>query len=83
MENTLSMVEDVIDMQENNLNENRQQYQDWEKDINQELNSQNAQYKELILKFVESYFLHSKNHFEQAENFIKKTLVLWLIRPET
>ena len=45
LENTLSMVEERLAVQEKNLNETRQQYQDWEKNMNQELDSQKDQYK--------------------------------------
>ena len=42
MENILSMVENVIEIYKKNLNKTNQQYQDWEKNMKQELNSKNA-----------------------------------------
>ena len=40
LENTLSMVEEGLAVQEKNLNETRQQYQNWEQNMNRELDSQ-------------------------------------------
>ena len=67
LENTLTMVEEGIAVQEKNLNETRKQYQDWEQNMNRELNSQKEQYKVIVLRISESYFPESKNQIEQAE----------------
>ncbi len=48
LENTLTMVEEGIAVQEKNLNETRKQYQDWEQNMNRELNSQKEQYKSMV-----------------------------------
>ena len=66
LENTLTMVEEGIAVQEKNLNETRKQYQDWEQNMNRELKSQEEQYK-IIFKTSESYFPESKNKIKQAE----------------
>ena len=67
LENTLSMVEEGLAVQVKNLNETRQQYQNWEQNMNRELDSQKNQYKSMVLKFTETYWPESKNQFEQAE----------------
>jgi chemotaxis regulatin CheY-phosphate phosphatase CheZ len=54
LENTLSMAEEGLAVQEKNLNETRQQYQNWEQNMNRELDSQKNQYKSMVLKFIES-----------------------------
>ena len=54
LENTLSMVEEGLAVQVKNLNETRQQYQNWEQNMNRELDSQKNQYKSMVLKFIES-----------------------------
>ena len=74
LENTLSMVEEGLAVQEKNLNETRQQYQDWEKNKNQELDSQKDQYKSMVLKFTETYWPESKNQFEQAEKLYEQNI---------
>ncbi|MBP46162.1 MAG: hypothetical protein CL925_17410, partial [Deltaproteobacteria bacterium] len=51
LENTLSMVEEGLAVQVKNLNETRQQYQNWEQNMNRELDSQKNQYKSMVLKF--------------------------------
>ena len=66
LENTLTMVEEGIAVQEKNLNETRKQYQDWEQNMNRELNSQKEQYKSILLRISESYYPESKNQIEQA-----------------
>ena len=81
LENTLTMVEEGIAVQEKNLNETRKQYQDWEQNINRELNSQKEQYKSMVLKISESYFPESKNQIDQAESFTRKTSVVWWRKP--
>mgnify|MGYP003301962018 FL=1 len=74
LENTLTMVEEGIAVQEKNLNETRKQYQDWEQNMNRELNSQNEQYKKMVLKISESYFPESKNQIEQAEKLYEENI---------
>ena len=74
LENTLSMVEEGLAVQEKNLNETRQQYEDWEKNMNQELDSQKDQYKSMVLKFTETYWPESKNQFEQAEKLYEQNI---------
>ena len=75
LENTLTMVEEGIAVQEKNLNETRKQYQDWEQNMNRELNSQKEQYKGMVLKISESYFPESKNQIEQAEKLYEENIV--------
>ena len=74
LENTLTMVEEGIAVQEKNLNETRKQYQDWEQNMNRELNSQKEQYKSMVLKISESYFPESKNQIEQAEKLYEENI---------
>ena len=74
LENTLTMVEEGIAVQEKNLNETRKQYQDWEQNMNRELNSQKEQYKSIVLKISESYFPKSKNQIEQAEKLYEENI---------
>ena len=74
LENTLTMVEEGIAVQEKNLNETRKHYQDWEQNMNHELNSQKEQYKSMILKIPESYFPESKNQIEQAEKLYEENI---------
>jgi len=74
LENTLSMVEEGLAVQEKNLNETRQQYQNWEQNMNRELDSQKNQYKSMVLKFTETYWPESKNHFEQAEKLYEQNI---------
>ena len=74
LENTLTMVEEGIAVQELNLNETRKQYQDWEQNMNRELNSQKEQYKSMVLKISESYFPESKNQIEQAEKLYEENI---------
>ena len=74
LENTLSMVEEGLAVQEKNLNETRQQYQNWEQNMNRELDSQKNQYKSMVLKFTETYWPESKNQFEQAEKFYEQNI---------
>ena len=77
LENTLTMVEEGIAVQEKNLNKTRKQYQDWEQNMNRELNSQKEQYKGMILKISESYFPESKNRSSRPKSFMRKTSVVW------
>ena len=72
LENTLTMVEEGIAVQEKNLNETRKQYQDWEQSMNRELNSQKEQYNNMVLKISESCFPESKNQIGQVEKFYEK-----------
>ena len=83
LENTLTMVEEGIAVQEKNLNETRKQYQDWEQNMNRELNSKKEQYKTIKLKkkISESYFPKLKIQIEQAECFKRKTSVVWWRKP--
>tara|TARA_B100000929_G_scaffold181219_1_gene143432 strand:+ start:48 stop:581 length:534 start_codon:yes stop_codon:yes gene_type:complete len=74
LENTLSMVEEGLAVQEKNLNETRQQYQNWEQNMNRELDSQKNQYKSMVLKFTETYWPESKNQFEQAEKLYEQNI---------
>ena len=74
LENTLSMAEEGLAVQEKNLNETRQQYQNWEQNMNQELVSQKNQYKSMVLKFTETYWPESKNQFEQAEKLYEQNI---------
>ena len=74
LENTLTMVEEGIAVQEKNLNETRKQYQDWEQNMNRELNSQKEQYKNMVIKISESYFPESKNQIEQAEKLYEENI---------
>ena len=74
LENTLTMVEEGIAVQEKNLNETRMQYHDWEQNMNCELNSQKEQYKSKILRIFESYFPDSKNQIEQAEKIYEENI---------
>lgn len=74
LENTLSMVEEGLAVQVKNLNETRQQYQNWEQNMNQELVSQKNQYKSMVLKFTETYWPESKNQFEQAEKLYEQNI---------
>ena len=74
LENTLTMVEEGIAVQEKNLNENRKQYQDWEQNKNRELNSQKERYKSMVHKIFESYFPESKNQIEQAEKLYEENI---------
>ena len=74
LENTLTMVEEGIAVQEKNLNETRKQYQDWEQNMNRELNSHKEQYKNVILKISESYFPESKNQIEQAKRLYEENI---------
>ena len=74
LENTLTMVEEGIAVQEKNLNETRKHYQDWEQNMNRELNSQKEQYKSMVLKISESYFPESKNQIEQAEKLYEENI---------
>ena len=74
LENTLSMVEEGLAVQEENLNETRQQYQNWEQNMNRELDSQKNQYKSMVLKFTETYWPESKNQFEQAEKLYEQNI---------
>jgi chemotaxis regulatin CheY-phosphate phosphatase CheZ len=74
LENTLSMVEEGLAVQVKNLNETRQQYQNWEQNMNRELDSQKNQYKSMVLKFTETYWPESKNQFEQAEKLYEQNI---------
>jgi len=74
LENTLSMAEEGLAVQEKNLNETRQQYQNWEQNMNRELDSQKNQYKSMVLKFTETYWPESKNQFEQAEKLYEQNI---------
>ena len=74
LENTLTMVEEGIAVQEKNLNETRKQYQDQEQNMNRELNSQKEQYKNMVLKISESYFPQWKNRIEQAEKLYEENI---------
>ena len=74
LENTLSMVEEGLAVQVKNLNETRQQYQNWEQNMNRELDSQKNQYKSMVLKFTETYWPESKNQFEQAEKLYDQNI---------
>ena len=74
LENTLSMVEEGLAVQEKNLNETRQQYQNWEQNLIRELDSQKNQYKSMVLKFTETYWPESKNQFEQAEKLYEQNI---------
>ena len=74
LENTLSIVEEGLAVQEKNLNETRQQYQNWEQNMNRELDSQKNQYKSMVLKFTETYWPESKNQFEQAEKLYEQNI---------
>ena len=74
LENTLSMVEEGLAVQVKNLNEPRQQYQNWEQNMNRELDSQKNQYKSMVLKFTETYWPESKNQFEQAEKLYEQNI---------
>ena len=74
LENTLTMVEEGIAVQEKNLNKTRKQYQDWEQNMNRELNSQKEQYKDMVLKISKSYFPESKNQIEQAEKLYEENI---------
>ena len=74
LENTLTMVEEGIAVQEKNLNETRKHYQDWEQNMNRELNSQREQYKSMVFKISESYFPESKNQIEQAEKLYEENI---------
>ena len=74
LENTLSIVEEGLAVQEKNLNETRQQYQNWEQKKNRELDSQKNQYKSMVLKFTETYWPESKNQFEQAEKLYEQNI---------
>ena len=74
LENTLSMVEEGLAVQEKNLNETRQQYQNWEQNMNRELDSQKNQYKSMVLKFTEIYWPESKNQFEQGEKLYEQNI---------
>ena len=74
LENTLTMVEEGIAVQEKNLNETRKQYQDWEQNMNRELNSQRELYKSKVFKISESYFPESKNQIEQAEKLYEENI---------
>ena len=74
LENTLSMVEEGLAVQEKNLNETRQQYQNWEQNMNRELDIQKNQYKSMVLKFTETYWPESKNQFEQAEKLYEQNI---------
>ncbi|MBI11438.1 MAG: hypothetical protein CL934_00385, partial [Deltaproteobacteria bacterium] len=55
-------------------NETRQQYQNWEQNMNRELDSQKNQYKSMVLKFTETYWPESKNQFEQAEKLYEQNI---------
>jgi hypothetical protein len=61
-------------VQVKNLNETRQQYQNWEQNMNRELDSQKNQYKSMVLKFTETYWPESKNQFEQAEKLYEQNI---------
>ena len=74
LENNLSMAEEGLAVQEKNLNETRQQYQNWEQNMNRELDSQKNQYKSMVLKFTETYWPESKNQFEQAEKLYEQNI---------
>ena len=74
LENTLSMVEEGLAVQVKNLNETRQQYQNWEQNMNRELDSQKNQFKSVVLKFTETYWPESKNQFEQAEKLYEQNI---------
>ena len=74
LENTLSMAEEGLAVQVKNLNETRQQYQNWEQNMNRELDSQKNQYKSMVLKFTETYWPESKNQFEQAEKLYEQNI---------
>ena len=74
LENSLTMVEEAIAVQEKNLNETRKQYQDWEQNMNRELNSQKEQYKSMVFKIFESYYPESKNQIERVEKLYEENI---------